>query len=417
MKLSVHKGSLKGTVQAPPSKSHTHRAYMLAALSSGISHIKSPLFGEDTNATLDAVKMLGAEVTVNGDEVTISGGNLHAADNIIDCKNSGSSIRMLAGIAAGLTGKTSFTGDASLCKRPMLPLLDALKELGAEVESENGCAPFSVTGRALGTEVSIRGDISSQFISALLLGAPMSPSGVKIHLTTPLASRPYVNITISAMKAHGVFVEETEDGFFVPGNQQYKPADGFVSGDYSSAAFILAAGALTGKVTVTGLDENDPQGDKAVLDILSRFGARVSRNGDAVTVERDTLNGIDVDLSDAPDLFPIIAVVGCAAKGITRLFGAAHLAFKESNRLETTAAFLRKMGADIEATNDGCIIRGGLTLHGAEIETLGDHRIAMAGAIAGLIADGETVIDDISCADVSYPAFVLDLKKLGGNTE
>jgi 3-phosphoshikimate 1-carboxyvinyltransferase len=180
---------------------------------------------------------------------------------------------------------------------------------------------------------------------------------------------------------------------------------------------MLAAGALTGKVTVTGLDENDPQGDKAVLDILSRFGARVSRNGDAVTVECDTLNGIDVDLSDAPDLFPIIAVVGCAAKGITRLFGAAHLAFKESNRLETTAAFLRKMGADIEATNDGCIIRGGLTLHGAEIETLGDHRIAMAGAVAGLIADGETVIDDISCADVSYPAFVLDLKKLGGNTE
>ncbi|HJJ72321.1 MAG TPA: 3-phosphoshikimate 1-carboxyvinyltransferase, partial [Methanocorpusculum sp.] len=289
MKLSVHKGNLNGTVQAPPSKSHTHRAYMLSALSSGISHIKSPLFGEDTNATLDAVRMLGAEVTVEGDEVTISGGNLHAADNIIDCKNSGSSIRMLAGIAANLPGKTSFTGDASLCKRPMLPLLDALKDIGAKIESENGCAPFSVTGPANGNEVFIRGDISSQFISALLLGAPTSPSGVKIHLTTPLASRPYVNITISAMKAHGVLVEETEDGFFVPGKQQYKPTDGFVSGDYSSAAFILAAGALTGKVTVTGLDENDPQGDKAILDILSRFGAKVSRNGDAVTVECSTL--------------------------------------------------------------------------------------------------------------------------------
>ena len=416
MKLTVHTGSLNGTVQAPPSKSHTHRAYMLAALAHGTSRVISPLFGEDTNATLSAVRQLGAEVSADGDAVCITGGNLHAAEDVIDCKNSGSSIRMLAGIAAGLPGKTAFTGDASLCRRPMLPLLEALGSLGAEVVSNNGCAPFSVTGPASGTVVSIRGDISSQFISALLLGAPLAPAGVRIHLTTPLASRPYVNITISAMRKHGVMVEETEDGFFVPAGQHYTPSSGIVSGDYSSAAFILAAGALTGKVTVTGLEENDPQGDKAVLDILERFGARVSRNGDAVTVERGELSGIEVDLSDAPDLFPIIAVVGCAAAGKTRLFGAAHLAFKESNRLQTTADFLSAMGADITATEDGCIIRGGRPLSGAEIITLGDHRIAMAGAVAGLIAEGETIIDDITCADVSYPAFVSDLQKLGGKT-
>ena len=416
MKLTVYPGNLHGSVHAPPSKSHTHRAYMLAALAEGTSRVQSPLFGEDTNATLDAVQALGAEVEVSGDTVTIRGGNLHAADAVIDCKNSGSSIRMLAGIAAGLAGKTAFTGDDSLCKRPMLPLLSALEALGAEVEANNGCAPFSITGPAAGEEVAIQGDISSQFISALLLGAPLSPSGRTIRLTTELASRPYVNMTISAMKKHGVEVLETADGFVVPAGQHYTPADGIVSGDYSSAAFILAAGALTGKVTVTGLEEHDPQGDKAVLDILARFGAKVSRTGDAVTVECGKLSGIEVDLSDAPDLFPIIAVVGCMAEGTTRLFGAAHLAFKESNRLQTTAAFLSAMGADITATEDGCIIRGGRPLHGAEIETKGDHRIAMAGAVAALTAEGDTIIDDISCADVSYPAFVSDLRKLGGNT-
>lgn len=416
MKLTVYKGNLEGTVHAPPSKSHTHRAYLLAALANGTSQVQSPLFGEDTNATLAAVQQLGASVTVGAEGVTISGGNLHAAEEVIDCKNSGSSIRMLAGIAAQLSGTTAFTGDTSLCRRPMLPLLEALSSLGADVSSENGCAPFSVTGPAGGAEVAIQGDISSQFITALLLGAPLSPSGLTVRLTTPLASRPYVNMTISAMKKHGVLVEETADGFRVEPGQQYLPADGRVSGDYSSAAFILAAGALTGKVTVTGLEENDPQGDKAILDILSRFGAKVSRSGDAVTVERGTLSGIEADLSDAPDLFPIVAVLGCAAEGTTRLYGAAHLAFKESNRLKTTAAFLSGMGADIEATEDGCIIQGGRPLHGAEITTLGDHRIAMSGAVAGLIAEGETVIDDISCADVSYPAFVSDLQTLGGKT-
>ncbi len=417
MKLTVYPGSLNGTVHAPPSKSHTHRAYMLAALSHGISHVSSPLFGEDTNATLAAVQTLGAHVVIDGETVTITGGNLHAADGVIDCKNSGSSIRMLAGIAARLSGKTAFTGDASLCKRPMLPLLKALEDLGANVDAaDGGCAPFTLTGPAAGSEVSIQGDISSQFISALLLGAPLSPDGLRLHLTTPLASRPYVNMTIAAMKKHGVVVTETEDGFVVSAGQKYTALDSTVSGDYSSAAFILAAGALTGRVTVTGLEEDDPQGDKAVLDILERFGAVVSRDGDAVTVECRELHGVDIDLENTPDLFPIIAVVGCAASGTTRLFGAAHLAFKESNRLQTTAAFLSAMGADIEATEDGCVIHGGKKLHDAEIQTLGDHRIAMAGAVAALIAEGETIIDDISCADVSYPAFVRDIHTLGGKT-
>lgn len=415
MKLCVSRSELHGARAAPPSKSHTHRAYLLAAMADGTSRITAPLYGEDTNATLAAVEALGAAVIRDGDDVIITGGNLHAANDVIDCKNSGSSIRMLAGIAARLPGTTSFTGDDSLCRRPMAPLLQALEELGAAVESQNSCAPFSVTGPLAGTEAHIAGDISSQFISALLLGAPLSANGLQLRLTTELASRPYVTMTAEAMRHRGVLVTETPDGFLVPAGQKYQPTDAAVSGDYSSAAFLLTAGALTGRVTVTGLDPADPQGDKEILAVLARFGANVSRDGDSVTVERAPLTGLDLDLAAAPDLFPIIAVAAALAKGTTRLSGARHLAFKESNRIQSTTAFLKAMGADITPEEDGCTIQGGRPLSGAVILTRGDHRIAMAGAVAGMTADGLTEIDDISCADVSYPAFVRDLKSLGGN--
>ncbi|MDO5846187.1 MAG: 3-phosphoshikimate 1-carboxyvinyltransferase [Methanocorpusculum sp.] len=413
MKLCVSRSELRGVCAAPPSKSHTHRAYMLAAMAAGTSKISSPLFGADTDATLAAVEALGAKVTRAGDDVFITGGNLHAADGVIDCKNSGSSMRMLAGIAARLPGTTAFTGDASLCGRPMKPLLDALAELGARVESAGGCAPFSVTGPVAGATVHISGGISSQFISALLLGAPLSPSGLRLHLTEHLASRPYAVMTAAAMQAHGVIAEETPDGFFVPAGQSYRPADAAVSGDYSSAAFLLAGAAISGRVTVTGLEPADAQGDKEILSILARFGAQVSRDGGAVTVEKAALSGVDLDMEKAPDLFPITAVLAACAKGTSRLFGARHLAFKESNRIVSTAAMLHALGADISAEDDGCTVRGGRPLTGVPIITAGDHRIAMAGAIAGLAASGTTEIDDISCAAVSYPGFVRDLKSLG----
>lgn len=411
--MIVKKSSLNGKIFAPPSKSHTHRAYLLAALSDGESEIFSPLFGEDTNATLEAVEAFGAGVFKENGNVRIIGGNLHTPEKMIDCKNSGSSIRMLAGISARLNGTTSFTGDETLCRRPMNPLLNALKDLGCEVVSENGFAPFSIKGPASGTEVSIRGDVSSQFISSLLISAPLGEKSLKITLTSELTSRPYVEMTIQAMQKHGVFVEPTENGFFLEAGQKYKPVDTHVEGDYSSASFILAGAALTGEVTVTGLTLSDPQGDKVIIEILKKLGADVSVNGDSVTVKKSELKGCDINLADAPDLFPITAVLCAAAEGRSRLYGASHLAFKESNRILTTVEFLKTMGADIEATNDGCIISGG-KLHGGKIITYKDHRIAMASAIAALIAESDTIIDDMACADVSYPQFVSDIRKLGG---
>ncbi len=415
MKLIVSPSEIHGAAAAPPSKSHTHRAFILASLAHGTSVVSSPLLGEDTSATLDAVSALGADVVCTDNTVIIRGGALRPPADRIDCKNSGTSLRILAGVAAHLAGTTAFTGDSSLCSRPMKPLLDAFAALGAVVEtSREGCAPFNVTGPAHGDTVSIRGDVSSQFISALLIGAPLGGRRLSVHLTTPLTSRPYVEMTIAAMKAHGVEVITTQDGFFVPADQSYLPADSRVGGDYSSAAFLFAAGALSGDITVTNLDPKDPQGDKMFIDLLDNLGAVISRDeSGTVRVVRGTLRGAEVNLSDAPDLFPIAAVLATQCAGTTRLFGAAHLRFKESDRIKSTALFLREMGADITETEDGCVVRGPCALSGANVTTFGDHRIMMAAAVAGLIADGETVIDDAGCCAVSYPDFVEVMQGLG----
>jgi len=418
MKLIVSLSRISGQVCAPPSKSHTHRAFLLAGLAKGESVVLSPLLGEDTLATLDAVQALGAKICTAEDRITILGGDLHAPlpkGTFINCKNSGTSIRMLAGIASRLDGTTGFTGDSSLCSRPMKPLLDALSELGAEVTSENGCAPFTIAGPGSGGDVYIRGDVSSQFISALLISAPLGKTDTNIHLTTSLTSKPYVNMTISAMKKHGVSVETTDDGYLVRSGQVYSPVDVQVGGDYSSAAFLFAAAALTGEITVSGLDPADPQGDQVVISILETFGAEVIREGEKVTVRKADLTSADIDLANAPDLFPIIAVLASQANGTSRLYGAAHLRFKESDRIMSTARFLRSMGADIQETEDGCIITGPAALSGTNVTTFGDHRIMMAAAVAGLIADGQTIIDDAGCCAVSYPGFVRDMQRLGAD--
>lgn len=416
MKLVVSCSTVCGTAASPPSKSHTHRAFILAALANGRSQILSPLMGEDTCATLDALAALGAEVSISGESVIIRGGELQAPAKPIDCKNSGTSIRILAAIAAQITGSTTLTGDASLCSRPMKPLLDALAELGAGVTAANGgFAPFTVTGPLTGDRVDIEGNISSQFISALLIASPLGKDGLAVHLTTPLTSRPYVEMTIAAMQNAGVTVTATADGFTVPAGQRYHASIVRVRGDYSSAAFLFAAGAVAGDVTVTNLDPTDPQGDKLFITLLEELGATVSRTDGAVRVAKGLLRAAEVNLADAPDLFPIAAVLATQCAGTTRLYGAAHLRFKESDRIAVTARFLRDMGATITETDDGCIITGPCTLSGAKVTTFGDHRIMMAAAVAGIIADGETTIDDAGCCAVSYPAFVAEMQRLGAD--
>jgi 3-phosphoshikimate 1-carboxyvinyltransferase len=415
MKLRVVPSTVDGSVSAPPSKSYTHRAVVLSALANGDSHLKGVLLSEDTQATMKGMQQFGAIVRTEGDSVFVRGGNLKVPSGTIDCANSGTTLRLLSGIASLLTRDIVLTGDGSLRERPMKPLLNALTELGVRATSAGGDGkpPITIRGPNKGRWAHIKGDISSQFISSLLISSALKELDTEIVITTPLMSRPYVEITREMMSHHGVSSVETKNGYRVLGGQRYRPRDYSIPGDYSSASFPLVAGALTGRATVTGLDPHDHQGDRAVLDTLDRFGARVTVTADQVTVEKGQLTGTNVDVGNMPDAFPILAVLATQAQGTTELRNARHLRYKESDRIATTSGFLRTMGADIEERDDGCVIRGPSKLKGRNIDPSGDHRILMAAAIAGLVADGPTTISDGDSYRISYPRFVSDLRALG----
>jgi 3-phosphoshikimate 1-carboxyvinyltransferase len=419
MKLQVRPSAVQGTVPAPPSKSYTHRAIVLSSLAHGDSRLKGALLSGDTLATLKGMEQFGAIVRKEGEDLIVRGGKLKAPTGPIDCANSGTTIRLLSGIASLLPYNVTLTGDESLQQRPMKPLLNALTELGVRAASQrgDGNAPLIIRGPNKGRWAHIKGDISSQFISSLLISSALKDLDTEIVITTPLKSKPYVEITRDMMSLFGAISTETKNGYRVLGGQRYRPRDYVIPGDYSSAAFPLVAAALTGKVTVSGLDPQDRQGDRQVLDVLAGFGARVSWSGNSVTVEKGDLHGTDVDVGDSPDSFPILAVLASQSEGETKLTNGAHLRFKESDRIATTVSFLKLMGANIEEREDGCVIKGPTKLRARTINPSGDHRILMAAAVAGLVADGPTTITDGDCYRISYPRFVADLKALGAGAE
>ena len=419
MRLLVRQSEIGGTLSASPSKSYTHRAMMLALLGKGTSRLDNVLLGGDTLATLNAVRKLGGTVTFEGERCVIEGGGLTYPDDVINAENSGTTIRIVAGIVSLLPCHTVLTGDESIRRRPMQPLISALRELGVECLSTrgNGLAPLIVRGPNTGRDTHIPGDISSQFISSLLISSPLKEVDTDIHITTDLKSRPYVEITMDMMSRFGTECSESDGTFHVAGRQSYQPQDYVVPGDFSSAAFPLAAGALAGRATVTNLNPKDRQGDRSIVDILRRFGASVTQREGTVTVATAPLRGTEIDLADAPDLFPIVAVVATQARGVTTIFNAEHVRYKESDRITATVKFLKDMGAEIEEKQDGCHIRGSCRLIGAQVDPMADHRILMAAAVAALVANGETSIGDGDCFKISYPGFVRDMVSLGARME
>ena len=419
MRLYVRRSEIGGSLSASPSKSYTHRAMVLGLLGEGTSRLDNVLLGGDTLATLAAVKKLGGKVSIEADRCVIEGGHLECPDDVINAENSGTTIRIVAGIASLLPCHTVLTGDDSIRRRPMQPLISALRELGVECYSTrgNGQAPLVVRGPNIGSETHIPGDISSQFISSLLISSPLKEMDTDIHITTELKSRPYIEITMDMMSRFGGRCSESEDTFHVPGGQSYRAQDYVVPGDFSSAAFPLAAGALAGEATVTNLDPQDRQGDRSFVDILKRFGAEVRQSEGKISVSSGRLQGMEIDLANAPDLFPIVAVVATQAKGVSTIINAEHVRFKESDRIASTVKFLTDMGAHIEERMDGCVIHGPCRLRGTSVEPLGDHRILMAAAVAGLVAEGETDIGEGDCFKISYPGFVRDMAHLGAFME
>ena len=412
-------GELKGTVSPPPSKSHTHRAIILSALSEGRCTVGNPLLSFDTRATMDAIRTLGAEVVEKENALEIECARVHAPDRTIDVLNSGTTMRLMTGISSLFDTEVTLTGDDSIKKRPMGPLLESLSAAGVKCTSSDGKPPVKVCGPITGNELVINGDVSSQFVSSLIMASPLTGRRTIVKVRGKMVSKPYVDITTSMMKRFGVTVDASFDEkdqchYFVAEPQHYSPANYTVPADFSSAAFPLVAGGLAGCISAQGMDLDDPQGDKKILDILKSVGCKVTYGNGTVTCQRDgPLKAMDIDLADIPDLFPVVAVLMSVAKGTSRLYGAPHLRFKESDRIALTEKMLRTLGADITATSDGCIINGVENLHGGRIEHCGDHRMFMAAAVASLVSDGPVVMEDDGCWNVSYPGFLEQMGSVG----
>jgi 3-phosphoshikimate 1-carboxyvinyltransferase len=413
---------LEGEVRAPPSKAYTHRMLISALLSNGTSKISNPLVSDDTKATLGAIKAFGAETELREKCWTIRGvESLKAPENPINCRESGATLRFMIPVAALAPGSSVFIFGSSLERRPVAPLLQSLKQLGAEssLQLKEGSSLVRIYGGGIrGGKTSIRGDISSQFISGLLFACPMARADSEITVTTPLESRSYVKMTVEVLDKHGITVSASNDfrRLRVPSNQKYKPCDHEVPGDFSSAAFLLAAAAVTSsKVKVKNLSYDTTQGDKAILDILEGMGSKVTVGDEYIEIESEQLNAVDVDARDIPDLVPVCAVLACYSKGVSKIYNAKRLRYKESDRLASLHAELKKMGAEIMMREDGLIIKGPCTMRGATIDPHNDHRIAMACAVAALGARGETKIQNSECVNKSYPMFFHDLRSLGAN--
>ena len=424
MDVTIPKSRAAGRVRAPPSKSYTHRAILAAGYGTEAT-VTDPLASADTRATMRAVEAFGGSVDRGDDRLEISGfdGRPAVPDDVIDCANSGTTTRIVTACGALADGLCVFTGDDSLRSRPQGPLLDAIDQLSGRAESTrgNGQAPLVVGGPVEGGRVSIPGDVSSQYITALLMAGAVTAEGIEVELETELKSAPYVDITIEVLDDFGVEVERTAEGFSVPGGQSYHPAGGeyAVPGDFSSMSYLLAAGAVAAadgdSVVVEGARPS-AQGDSAIVDILDSMGASVEwdRAAGEITVPRASLSGTVVDVGDTPDLLPTIAALGAVADGDTVIENCEHVRYKETDRVEAMAEELAKLGASVTEDQDRLTIHGGESdLSGARVDGRADHRIVMSLAVAGLVADGETTIAGGEHVDVSFPDFFEVLESLG----
>jgi len=427
--------NLNGEIFAPPSKSYSHRAFIAASLTDGISIIKNPLTSGDVEVTINLLKELKLNILKESTDTYViqkTKDSFKPNYKTLNIKNSGTTLRIFCALSLLIDGGLTFTGEFLKRNRPILPLLDALKLLGADYKLSNKkilvqrikkyCEP-----------VKIRGDISSQFISALLFLSPLlicnNRNFIEIEITTPIVSYPYIQITLDILKSFGINVQEildeTKKGKYkIESQQKYRPHIYTVPGDFSSAAFIIAAAVLTpekSKVSINNLNIENPQGDKRIISILRDMGANIEVIQDQNKIivngglERYPLHGIEIDCSEIPDLFPILCVIGALSQGKTTLYNASNIRLKESDRISVMARELGKMGVHVEEYDDKLIIYKCEKLVGSMIDHENDHRIAMACIVAALFCHNNSEIKNLDIIKDSYPSFIEDLKKIGAS--
>lgn len=412
MQIKLSPSILNGEIDIIISKSYAHRLLICASLAESPTEIVGRSDAKDIIATISCLKALGAviEDSIEGYKVTpinlIKGSTCNANE-------SGSTLRFLLPITAALGAECIFTGEGRLKERPMKNLLDSLRNGGADI---NDKMPFIVNGALKNGDYTIRGDISSQYISGLLFALPLLNGDSIIIIEGKKASASYIDITLETLKTFGISIDTTAYGYYIKGGQKYiSPGKVYVEGDWSNAAFWLVAGAINGNITVKGLNTNSLQGDKEILNILKNMSAEITVKENGITVRRSQLTGVSIDAENIPDLVPIISILASQAKGNTVIKNTERLRFKESDRIKSTMQLLDNMG--IQNSYNGDLNISCCKLMGGKIDSFNDHRIVMSASIAATCCDGDTIISGMEAADKSYPSFFEEYKRLGGKAD
>lgn len=415
MNLKIYPRKLSGEVGSISSKSDAHRILICSAFCKKETTIRIGQISKDIETTISCLEKMGAKIIkISSDVFKLMPIKFVNQDIKINVKESGATLRFLLPLIAALSINVEIECEGRLSVRPIEQLLFLLEKHGANYSSRR--LPLRAGGKIGGGRYVVDGDISSQFISGILLASPLINENVEVVTTNKCESFGYINMTINTMKKFGISVLKKDSCHFVVKNQNYvSPMRIVVEGDWSNSAFWLCAGAIGGNIQVSNLNINSFQPDKQIVSILEQIGAHVTIDKDKFTVKKENLNGVEVDVSNIPDLVPILAVVASVSNGKTRLYNARRLRFKESDRLQSTAAMLKNLGANIIETEDSLEIIGKSRLKGGIVSSFNDHRIVMAAAIASCVCESEVIINDFEAVAKSYPTFFEDYKSLGGD--
>lgn len=413
MQISINKSEVQGQVQAPPSKSYTIRGLMCAALSAGRSELVQPLIADDTESAIRVLRQIGIHIDLEGDAWQIQGGDFRPPEAELFCGDSAATMRFMSAICALVPGRCLLTAGLSLSKRPVEILIEALRKWGVDISSTGQSIPVIVKGGKIpGGLTELPGNISSQYVSALLLVAPLAENACTIRLTAPLESRSYVLMTLECLEKYGIGIKYSPDLLeYHISPQVYNPATYMVEGDWSSASYLLALGSLCGNVTVGNLNMHSLQGDKAIKDHLKEMGASMEVVGKSIVVKKSRLSAIKADLNDCIDLFPTLCVLASLAEGTSEFTGIMRARLKESNRIMAVRQGLERAGIKVVEEPDRIMITGG-NPQKTSINSWNDHRIAMAFSLMGAAAGG-IMIEGAETVSKTYPEYWKTLRGLG----